>query len=241
MEVHIADRTILQSSLCTLQYLPQAREFAGCKSIDIIEDCEMVDGLGGTTWDGAFVMASVLEALNLSHSHVLELGGGDGLCSIIAAMVSKAQVTSTDRFVDLTLANVERCRVSASEPFPDIHIAPLEWGCLYPDNSDRSCEFKCSEDSLLASRGPVDLIIGVEIAVLRLQQDKLTATINRLSGPNTVVLMGFDEGPPPNTCGYEKDFIERMTRLGFCHGVICTARIRSDKPIVIETKSERKG
>lgn len=51
---------------------------------------------------------------------------------------------------------------------------------------------------ILSLRGPADVLVGAEIACLRLQQDALLETVQLLSHPTSVVFLTFDDKPPPN-------------------------------------------
>lgn len=157
----------------------------------IYENTELVDGIGGISWDGSFGIVAILEVLDLTTTHIVELGCGSGVCSNVIACETGAKVTATDRFVDLVELNL----LASKSADIDVEAVELNWGC---------CNNSFSENFLLQSRGSVDIIIGAEIACLRKQQDKLMNTINFISSDSTVVLISFDEGPPPNLVSCEK-------------------------------------
>lgn len=88
----------------------------GRSSITLEEDTDFVDGIGGTTWEGAFLLSNVLENLlaaaddagNTAYKHhVLELGCGTGVVGITAAHLG-FKTTISDRVSDLAAANLTR-------------------------------------------------------------------------------------------------------------------------------------
>ncbi len=80
-------------------------------NINIAENSEMVDGLGGETWDGALMLSSFMSSLHFGNGErIVELGCGSGLCGLVtsAADGPSISVILTDRFVDLATLNTER-------------------------------------------------------------------------------------------------------------------------------------
>ena len=105
------------------------------RALVLQEDTGMVDGIGGATWDGALVLAHVLQQAlvrdvtataapsscfsSSSYSsrplRVVELGCGAGLLGILAHTLQPlAEVVLTDKEPDLASANVAASRVYAS-------------------------------------------------------------------------------------------------------------------------------
>lgn len=107
-----AERIIDESSS---QQRAQLRYFLSKlnQEITVDEDTALVDGIGGTTWEGALVLARVFESIasqadsqyDLSHCHVLELGCGTGLVGIVANKLG-FRATITDRVADLAASNI---------------------------------------------------------------------------------------------------------------------------------------
>ena len=179
------------------------------------EDSRRVDGIGGVVWEGALLTTHTLlrvlrGASNPASLHVLELGCGTGICGIVLAS-RVAAVTLTDQSVDLALANAKR--IIQSRGTVNIAALPLPWGAGL-------------EAELLADRvGPPHLIVGCEVACLRSQQTKLLETIKGLVFERSVVLMSFDELPPPNGCTAEREFDARMSLAGFRKENVAVARV----------------
>lgn len=93
--------------------------------ICIQEDAGMVDGIGGTNWDGALVVAATLESwlqemqcslpLPLLPLRVMELGCGAGLLSIVSRVLhDNSFVVMTDQEDDLARSNADSVIVSKS-------------------------------------------------------------------------------------------------------------------------------
>ena len=203
----MARRQRLSSSEARLTLFLDGRTF------DLTEDSRQVDGIGGVAWDGSFLMALTLQRLvdsspTASSLHVLELGCGLGVCGIsIASRV--AAVTLTDQSVDLATANSQSTHDAAN-----VVAMPLSWG-------------QGQEGGLLRRRdaGPPDIVVGCEVACLRSQQRKLVDTIRHLAVSRTVVLLSFDELPPPNRCSAERDMDALMVGAGFTGACISVARV----------------
>ena len=181
--------------------------------LELTEDSRQVDGIGGVAWDGSFLMALTLRRLvdsspYASSLHVLELGCGTGVCGIsIAHRV--AAVTLTDQSVDLATSNCRSIRCASN-----VIAMPLSWG-------------EDQERDLLRRRGAnvPNLLVGCEIACLRSQLSKLMRTIDALAGRSTIVLLSFDELPPPNSCTAEREMNELMSAAGFSGASISAARV----------------
>ncbi len=73
-----------------------------------------------------------------------------------------------------------------------------------------------------------DLVVGAEIAVLSKQQEALVDTIDRLTGPRTLVLLTCDEEPTlsPTPSKYEDSLDARMARMGFLKAVVAVGRVQ---------------
>ncbi|KAG5182064.1 hypothetical protein JKP88DRAFT_186472, partial [Tribonema minus] len=80
------------------------------RCLEVMESVHMADGLGGEVWEGARYLCKHLEQLShegkLQGTRVLEVGGGTGLCSLVAAALGAKLVVVTDEFPDLLLKNV---------------------------------------------------------------------------------------------------------------------------------------
>ena len=226
-------------------------------SFIIKESTHMVDGIGGGTWEGSILMSKLVEAVNVDSGHrIIELGCGAGLSGIVAAIRgSKTEIS--DRVVDLAAENIAYCRnqletepqglhdkngvPSKEETKFDIRAYELAWGL--DDHMENRIDYP-------------DLILGSEITCLRKQQPNLMRTIDKLTGPRTVVLLSFDDLPMPisgknesdrensdftgskcavNTVSlYEREFDDRMSAAGFNRTVVCTAAVDWVKENVAE-------
>lgn len=236
--------------------------------LKIKESTYMVDGIGGGVWEGAIIMSKLLEAAKVGADHcVIELGCGTGLSGIVAAL-NGAKVLLTDRTVDLAEQNVAYCRLQfdpdrqhdadktrgVNSSF-DVRVRELCW------------EANKSENHFFADTSTIDIIVGAEITCLRKQQQNLMETIKMLSGPNTVVLLSFDDIPmvisescilaedeKSSTVGkplleelspsivvamskYEKEMNDRMKLAGFHRAVVCTANVEWHKEDAVDRNS----
>lgn len=83
--------------------------------VNVDEDTALVDGIGGTTWEGALVLAHVMETIaacadnadDVGHCHVLEVGCGTGILGIVTHKLG-FRTTITDRVVDLAAHNLQQ-------------------------------------------------------------------------------------------------------------------------------------
>ncbi|KAJ1423342.1 hypothetical protein B484DRAFT_106436 [Ochromonadaceae sp. CCMP2298] len=78
----------------------------------IHENTELVDGIGGVSWDGALVLSKVLEQLTPA-GHLVELGCGAGLAGIVASRLG-FRATLTDRYADLAALNIAHAGAGAA-------------------------------------------------------------------------------------------------------------------------------
>ena len=156
------------------------------------EDTEMVDGIGGTTWDGCIVVSRILERIFWSEIatsssgrqnvdkgplKIVELGCGTGLCSILGSMFCWKS-TVTDRYVDLVRLNIDRLASSNENRFcadrrVDLALSnqvkerastgSLSWECFEHEIHDQEYCGELSIQSIIAKDGCPDLIIGAEV------------------------------------------------------------------------------
>lgn len=232
----------------SLKYFTGHENKKHASTINVKESAFMVDGIGGGVWEGAIIMSNLMEATITAEHYVVELGCGAGLSGIISALTG-AKVILTDRMTDLAEENISLLKKQLDEiielsptiiPYPNICSCELTWN----DNA--------SEKELLAIGGPADFIIGAEIACLRKQQESLTNTIDALSGPQTIVLISFDDLPMSSTdrlndsstssslslgisnenpliegivSKYEREMDGRMKAIGYNRSIICTATV----------------
>lgn len=105
-----------------------------CDEFEVLENTNLVDGIGGVTWvwklsihtvtailslivfshilllqDGALILSQVVELMSKDagrETHVVEVGCGTGLCGIVAAKLGYKS-TITDRSADLAKLNVD--------------------------------------------------------------------------------------------------------------------------------------
>jgi hypothetical protein len=193
----------------------------------IQEDSECVDGIGGITWEGSLLMAYLLQQYKfLSGTNIVELGAGAGLCSLALAdnpNNENINLICTDRFIDLAEVNV-KCHQephSLSSGIRNVLCLPLTWGNAEEENA----VLRSLSESGSINRY-ADIIIGCEVGCLRAQQNSLVKTILSLSGPDTVVVIGFDEGPQPNHVTAETEFDHKMcSSNGYNKVVICSGSL----------------
>lgn len=154
--------------------------------------------------------------------HVLELGCGTGLCGFAAAQVG-CKVTSTDRNSDLVALNIEHTMVGAR----DMTSYDLSWEASRTAEGTQTQGDTLTIADIVHKRGKVDVVIGAEITCLRKQQPILVDTIVQLihHSPEAIVLLSFDDVPPPNGCNYEAEMLKHMRERGFRHEVVCVADI----------------
>ena len=212
-------------------------QYAKETSIIFKESTKYVDGIGGFAWNGSLIMSHLLQGLNLSFSlandekplHVHEIGCGSAVPSILLCVNSdneckQVKFSSSDREIDLADLNI---KLVSKQIFQEIRnkAFPLDWGCGHAG---------LSEKAIVDFGGIVDILIGCEIACLRLQQEKLIKSVNQLVGPQSLIFLSFD-GEPPSVADNQNDvkwasFGERemhmkLTHLGYARMVIFTGRI----------------
>jgi hypothetical protein len=219
-------------------------------SVVITEDSECVDGIGGITWEGSLLLAYLLQQYDLSGQTLVELGGGAGLVSLALVSVDQQSRTSdsyngvhvvcTDRVIDLAVQNMvqqQQQQGDRTDAVSDLTTQssqsqaarkrltclPLTWGCL--DRAAEELHILNNINNVNCTVRP-DIIFGAEVACLRAQQPSLVQSIIYLAGPNTVVIMGFDEGPQPNGVTAERELDERMRGShGYEKAVLCSSII----------------
>lgn len=177
------------------------------------EDSRLCDGIGGVIWDGALLMAFLLEELIpiIDDTSIIELGAGAGLTSIVSEKCITSEtvnVICTDRYIDLLDINITNNNLSNK-----IISAVLDWE--HPEEAYLHKHIKKNV-----------IVIGVEIACLVKQQQKLINTIKNLCNDNinSTILITFDE-TTENESNYEKQFIELMTKEGYISAIIFTGSI----------------
>jgi len=178
------------------------------------EDSRMCDGIGGIVWDGAIIMSYLLEQVLddlTDETSIIELGAGAGLTSIVCEKCISSDtvnVICTDRYIDLLDMNITNNNLSNK-----IISAVLDWE--YPEEAYLHKHIKKNV-----------IIVGVEIACLVKQQNKLINTIKNLcyDNINSIILITFDE-TTENKSNYEKQFIALMKQLGYVSSIIFTGSI----------------
>jgi hypothetical protein len=244
----------LNSFQATLSYYDPHAQLSSCTgmqpSVVITEDSECVDGIGGITWEGSLLLAYLLQQYDLSGQTLVELGGGAGLVSLALVSVDQQSRTSdsyngvhvvcTDRVIDLAVQNMvqqQQQQGDRTDAVSDmttlspqsqaarerLTCLPLTWGCL--DRAAEELHILNNINNVNCTVRP-DIIFGAEVACLRAQQPSLVQSIIYLAGQNTVVIMGFDEGPQPNGVTAERELDERMCGLhGYKKAVLCSSSI----------------
>lgn len=203
----VARRCGPDSKVSTLTYYR-----VGGGTVVVQEDTHQVDGIGGVTWEGAFVLCRYLEMLSIQRMsgayRMVELGAGTGLVGILAGLLGWT-VTITDRFIDLATDNIKH----ATFPSSEVVAVELDWACR-------------SSDALLA-----DVVVGAEITCLRKQQAHLAATIVHVlqGSPGGVVLLTFDGAADDGAQSqYESEFLQLMRTEGFRHTTVFAGSVQWD-------------
>ncbi|CAL9106635.1 unnamed protein product [Musa textilis] len=152
--------------------------------------------LGTTVWDASMVFVKFLEKncrkgrfcpTKLKEKRAIELGAGCGLAGLGMALLG-CNVISTDQteVLPLLMRNVERNTSHMMQANPDsglaasfgsIEVAELDWG---------------NEDHIKVVDPPFDYIIGTDIVYAEHLLEPLLQTILALSGPRTVILLGYE-------------------------------------------------
>eukprot|EP00698_Gefionella_okellyi_P003218 TRINITY_DN13004_c0_g1_i1.p1 TRINITY_DN13004_c0_g1~~TRINITY_DN13004_c0_g1_i1.p1 ORF type:complete len:247 (-),score=37.51 TRINITY_DN13004_c0_g1_i1:48-767(-) len=171
--------------------LPERLYIFGAHHIRMIQDWGE-DGRGGTALgfgaavqDAAFVLSYYLYEHCphlLQGKHVVELGTGPGLVSIIAALLGARRVVATDGDAELLQSLTQRNMELNAKQHVDAGVlstAQLLWGV--PEQYDR------------AQQLPVDVLLGADIVACPYVHDfeNLVQTFDALSGPETVILLSY--------------------------------------------------
>lgn len=193
-------------------------------NVRIEENTFMVDGIGGTTWEGSLILGRLVgqllqESSACTDMDILELGAGAGLVSLHLANMGHSVVV-TDRFSDLASQNF--ASFCANNPKVSIRadLRDLDW----------------AEDSLqtltdiLQSHSNIRLVVGAEITCLRKQHRYLVKNLLEISrqSPNALMLFTFDgvaQAPHVYDSQYEKEFLSAMKEHGFAFSVIHNAKV----------------
>lgn len=187
------------------------------KSDDLIIEQRKALGKGGFCWDAAFILGEHVinsekewNAVAEKKATVLELGAGTGLCGLMLAKATDAQVTITDlpELLGLMQDNLQR-----NHPYKSIIEArTLRWGC--------------EEDY----QGTYDVIIGADIVASLYDPVALATTLHALSGPNTQIYISSKSRlDKPH-----EDFDSEMKRLfERCDRVKADSRLKSPNVFVM--------
>ena len=195
------------------------------KSFYLLEDTNMVDGIGGITWEGALVLGHFLELLNQTSTSgrkkdmcFLELGAGNGLVSLLLHQLGY-DVTATDRTIDLIETNYSLLKQNMfpSNPqqiaemkllddqllnsFTDLKIQFSNSDTLSKKLEIRSLDWQYDFPDLSAGQSSLpsscDIILGSEITCLKKQHPYLTQILFHyaLKNPHLVIFLTFDDIP----------------------------------------------
>ena len=189
----------------------------------IKESSFMVDGIGGTTWDGSLVLmwfllkyrdalSSMMKEFSPS-LQILELGAGCGVVSLFVSKIGGFSVTCTDREVDLIEENMQRNNVSTGH----MNVHTLNWGDTKKTiGPGTTSSFLNTTVDRLSSGNRYSIICGAEIVVLNKQHDILIDTVDANADDDTLILFTFDElSASSQGVLYKKQFIEKMSRKGY--------------------------
>lgn len=143
-------------------------------------------------WGSSLLLSAFLSCLDLTDIRTLEVGGGHGLCSIVAALRG-SQVCMTDLVLDAT----ELCKKSA------------ELNGIRSDQTS-SLEFKKLDWNDLGSvpEGKFDLVLGADVLFFRGCVVPVAKTIEKALCPGGTALIA-------DPCRLnEEDFTETLAELG---------------------------
>jgi predicted nicotinamide N-methyase len=179
---------------------------------------------GGKPAASAHVLARVL--LNVpelvADKRVVELGAGCGLVGLTAGAIAARETYLTDHIAYMAKENLDRAleheHVDARSSLWNVRVKKLGWG----------------DTATIEGLGPpFDLVLLADVLYRASDHDLLAGTIDRLSGPTTVVLVAAPAVGDPYGEGYERcldrsctgegcivcsdggPFFEQMRRLGY--------------------------
>ncbi|WOL18248.1 protein N-lysine methyltransferase METTL21A [Canna indica] len=152
--------------------------------------------LGTTVWDASMVFVKFLEKncrkgrfcpSKLKGKRVIELGAGCGLAGLGMAMLG-CSVISTDQkeVLPLLLRNIERNTSWITQANPDSGSS-ASFGCIEVAELDWQ-----NKEHIKAVDPPFDYIIGTDVVYAEHLLEPLLQTILALSGPRTVILLGYE-------------------------------------------------
>jgi len=150
-------------------------------------------GLGGSVWDAALVLSSVLvqtpliqtiqqsSSLSLQGLSVCELGSGTGLCGLVAWLL-KAEVLLTDLSLWLPLLeqNIANHQQLGDPLDPPCRCAALQWG-------------NEADVVNLPIQPPFNLILASDLIYEPNSYSQLIQTLERLSDQQTIILMSYEK------------------------------------------------
>ena len=192
--------------------------------IYIQESTYMVDGIGGTTWDGSILICEMLVFLKsiLNSCNIIELGAGTGVCGILASALGAKESILSDREIDLIERNISFNSEHHLLKGSNLYSFPLDWGLPEANN------LKCMH----VNNKKIDLLIGAEITCLIKQQSLLVDTINVLADEDTMIILSFDEcSSPISKVRYEELFNIKMEEKGFHHRNLIDANVKWYKDV----------
>ena len=193
--------------------------------IEIEENTCMVDGIGGTTWEGSMILLRMIEdylskhnITDLENITVLELGAGAGLVGLELARLGM-KVVVTDRISDLAQKNLDSLKGLYPNLANCVEILDLEW--IEGSNMALS--------NILQRHKIIDIVVGAEITCLRKQHPYLLRTIRDIvsHSPNVLMFFTFDGiQTDGNFCSnYEKEFVTLMKSINLNSLVLHNAQV----------------
>ena len=212
------------------------------KVFSIKESTVMVDGIGGTTWEGALILYECLAAVIDGHTgtgnvsqqlRLLELGAGTGICGLMCASHDNvSSLVLTDRTVDLCEGNLQIALVdegtTAAVAGTNISVHEIDW-----DDEPESAAVNTVIQQCRSADGEVshfDIIFGAEITCLVKQQSKLINTMHQLvqTSDTSRIFFTFDDLPPPfSQTNYESKFNKEIyEEYGYKSVVVCSGCCR---------------
>jgi hypothetical protein len=200
---------------------------------DLIVEQRKALGKGGFCWDAAFILGEHVIAhqdewncrsANRSHENdqemttVLELGAGTGLCGLMVAKATSANVLLTDlpELLGLMKDNLQR-----NHPYQsNVEARTLQWG--------NKADYQGA---------PYNVILGADIVASLYDPVALAHTLYDLSGPDTKIYISSKSRlDKPH-----EEFDAEMNRLfDKCERVVPESRLRNPGVFVMEFGGKKK-
>ena len=189
-------------------------------------------GKGGFCWDAAFILGEHVLSHHVdwmgsgsnscsSATRVLELGAGTGLCGLMIAQATDANVTITDLPELLPLMEGNLRRNFPESESERVQARTLRWGC--------------QEDYHGA---PYDVILGADIVASLYDPVALAATLYALSGSDTKIYISSKSRLDKP---HEEFDLEMKRLFGKVERVEAESRLKNPDVFVMVIEGKREG